>query len=217
MRFVNVYKSKKQSKSVFTSLFVRVYVVAAILSFSIAKSALAKSGKIIGWGSQVVGIDLSGGFSKVAAGSFHSLGLKQDGSIVAWGDNTYGECNIPSPNNGFIAIAAGENHSLGLKQDGFIAVWGYNEYGQCNVPEPNSGFVAVAAGYDYSLGVKIIFGDLSGDGDIDSEDLLKFTEHWLETGCERPYGCQTADLDNDTDVDFSDLAVFADQWLENVS
>ena len=42
----------------------------------------AFAGSIVGWGEQVVGGDLSGGFVKVAAGSQHSLGLKQDGSIV---------------------------------------------------------------------------------------------------------------------------------------
>ena len=45
----------------------------------------------------------------------HSLGLKSDGSIVAWGDNCNGECNVPVPNTGFDAIAAGTYHSLGLK------------------------------------------------------------------------------------------------------
>ena len=47
------------------------------------------------------------GFVAIAAGWYYSLGLKQDGSIVAWGRNDSGECNVPSPNTGFIAIAAG--------------------------------------------------------------------------------------------------------------
>lgn len=39
------------------------------------------------------------GFVAVAAGaSQHSLGLKSDGTIVAWGRNDYGECNVPTPN-----------------------------------------------------------------------------------------------------------------------
>ena len=47
------------------------------------------------------------GFVAVAAGGYHSLGLKADGSIVAWGDNGYGQCNVPAPNAGFVAVAGG--------------------------------------------------------------------------------------------------------------
>ena len=41
-------------------------------------------GSIVGWGIQVVGADGSGGFVNVVAGGGHTLGLKTDGSIVAW-------------------------------------------------------------------------------------------------------------------------------------
>jgi hypothetical protein len=91
---------------------------------------------------------------EVAGGDEHSLGLKSDGSIVAWGYNWYGQCNVPSPNTDFVAIAAGGYHSLGLKSDGTIVAWGYNWYGQCDVPLPNADFVAVAGGTEHSLGLK---------------------------------------------------------------
>ena len=95
-------------------------VVTVIFSICIGRLALAESGKIIGWGVQVVGVNLSGGFSTIAAGTFHSIGLKADGSIVAWGSNRFSQCEVPTPNAGFIAIAAGKSHSLGLKIDGSI-------------------------------------------------------------------------------------------------
>jgi hypothetical protein len=94
------------------------------------------------------------GFIAIATGFGHSLGLKTDGSIVAWGDNYYGQCTVPSPNTGFIAIATGLWHSLGLKTDGSIVSWGRNEYGQCTLPSPNTGFTAIAAGGYHSLGLK---------------------------------------------------------------
>jgi hypothetical protein len=31
----------------------------------------------------------------IAAGNVHSLALKADGTVVAWGNNYYGECNVP--------------------------------------------------------------------------------------------------------------------------
>ncbi len=39
----------------------------------------------------------------------------QDGSIVAWGNNELGQCDVPEPNEDFIAVAGGGYHSLGLK------------------------------------------------------------------------------------------------------
>jgi hypothetical protein len=56
------------------------------------------------------------GFVGVAAGGYHSLGLKDDGSIVAWGSNGFGQCDVPSPNTGFVGVAAGWAHSLGLRE-----------------------------------------------------------------------------------------------------
>jgi len=90
----------------------------------------------------------------VAAGFDHSLGLKDDGSVVAWGDNDYGQCNVPPPNEGFVAVAGGYAHSAGLKEDGSVVVWGSNDDGQCDVPSPNGGFMALAAGRCHSLGLK---------------------------------------------------------------
>jgi alpha-tubulin suppressor-like RCC1 family protein len=81
-------------------------------------------------------------------------GTISKGKIVAWGDNYWSQCTVPSPNSGFIAVAAGTNHSLGLKSDSTIIAWGNNTYGQCNVPSPNSGFVAIAAASFHSLGLK---------------------------------------------------------------
>jgi len=93
-------------------------------------------------------------FVAISTGNGHSLGLKSDGSVVAWGYNNYGQCDVPSPNSDFVAISARGDHSLGLKSDGSIVAWGLNNYGQCDVPSPNSDFVAISAGGWYSLGLK---------------------------------------------------------------
>jgi len=100
-------------------------------------------------------------FSAVAAGWFHSLALKANGSVVAWGcgvdqygnKTDYGQCDVPAPNTRFVAIAAGWYESLGLKADGSIVAWGSSGSGQTNVPAPNSGFIAIAAG-GHSLAVR---------------------------------------------------------------
>ena len=59
----------------------------------------------------------------IAAGAYHSLALKQDGSVIAWGckDPTHfginvGQCRIPtSAKHRVSAISAGAFHNLVLK------------------------------------------------------------------------------------------------------
>ena len=68
-----------------------------------------------------------------------------DGSIVAWGHNNYGQCDVPAPNSNFVAVAPGNYHNLGLRSDGTIVAWGSNTHSQCGIPAPNANFVAVAA------------------------------------------------------------------------
>ena len=59
-----------------------------------------------------------------------------NGSVVGWGYNDYGQINIPqSAQSGVTAIAAGGYHSLALKSDGSVVGWGRNEYGQINIPQ----------------------------------------------------------------------------------
>ncbi len=93
-------------------------------------------------------------FIAIAAGHDHILGLKSNGSIVAWGNNESGQINVPPPNESFTAISAGRDHSLGLKTDGSIVSWGKNDNGQCDVPVPNDDFIGLDGGLWHSLGLK---------------------------------------------------------------
>jgi len=170
------------------------------------------TGSIVGWGLQVVGVDLSGPFDAVAAGRLHSLGLKSDGSIVAWGWNEFGQTNVPAPNAEFIAVAAGIGHSLGLKSDGTIVAWGYNFGGQTNVPAPNADFIAVAAGGFHGLGLKALLGDLNLDGRVYSADHAGMVACLGGPGELPPLGCNLAKLNGDSWVDLRDYAAFQSRF-----
>jgi len=74
------------------------------------------------------------------------------GSLVARGDNTYGECNVPAGNN-YVAVATSYVHNVALKSDGSLVAWGYNAWGQCNVPGGNN-YVAICAGGFHSMALK---------------------------------------------------------------
>ena len=78
----------------------------------------------------------------IAAGGWHSLALKTDGTVWAWGRNNYGQAGNGTTNvnqtvpvlatnlGGVLSLAAGEYHSLALLRDGTLAAWGRNNFGQ---------------------------------------------------------------------------------------
>ena len=77
----------------------------------------------------------------IAAGGYHSLALKSDGTVVAWGcggGTTTGSAACRRGLSGVTAIAAGVYHSLALKSDGTVVAWGCArrqlDDGQCSVP-----------------------------------------------------------------------------------
>ena len=60
------------------------------------------------------------------------MGLRADGTVVAVGDNSYGQCDVTSWTD-IVQVAAGAYHTVGLKADGTVVAVGWNNYGQCNV------------------------------------------------------------------------------------
>ena len=85
------------------------------------------------------------GITSIAAGWNHTLGLKSDGTLWAWGGNEHGQLGIASTPSStatpaqvgsdanWTMIAAGHSFSLALKNDGTLWAWGANEYGQLGV------------------------------------------------------------------------------------
>jgi alpha-tubulin suppressor-like RCC1 family protein len=69
---------------------------------------------------------------QVAAGYAHTVGLKSDGTVVAVGDNFYGQLNVGSWKD-IEQMAAGRHHTVGLKSDGTVVAVGDNGFGQLNV------------------------------------------------------------------------------------
>ena len=175
----------------------RFVQVAAGGNFSLA---LAADGTLYGWG-QNTGGQLGDGttttrftpgavalgsapagtrFVQVAAGFGHALVLAADGTVYAWGDNTYGQLGdgtttsslVPvtvalQPGARFTRLSAGQNYSLALTADGLLFGWGYNGNGQLGdgtttdraTPVPVAGgaappgtrFTQVATGANHAL------------------------------------------------------------------
>ena len=119
--------------------------------------ALKNDGTVWAWGtndfgelgngvltsSKTVPVMVSGltGVVAIAAGGWHNLAVKSDGTVWAWGTNGFGELgndsgtssSLPVQVNGLsgvVSVAVGDYHSLSLNLDGQVHAWGWNEYGQ---------------------------------------------------------------------------------------
>ena len=126
----------------------------------------------------------------IAAGKFHSLALKTDGSVWAAGNDYSGQLGNGNSTDqdafvevivsGAIDIAAGDNHSLVLKTDGSVWAAGYNDSGQLGngnstdqdafVEVIASGAIGIAAGGGHSLVLKAD-GSVWAAGDNDYGQL----------------------------------------------
>jgi len=121
-----------------------------------------------------IGVDNT--WVSVAAGAVHSIALKADGSLWAWGHNDFGQLGdgtnaaktVPSRignENDWSSIAAREDHTMALKSDGSLWAWGNNYYGQLgdgtytarNIPVhigTDNTWAFIAAGGNHSSALK---------------------------------------------------------------
>ncbi len=98
-------------------------------------AALTSNGQVIAWGENNYGqttiptilgtnipvtpnaptnsqTPISSQIVQISTGAYHTMALRRNGTVVAWGCNASGQCNIPSSLNNILQIAAGAYHSL---------------------------------------------------------------------------------------------------------
>ncbi len=131
--------------------------VTAIATGNSHTLALKSDGTVWAWGYNNLGqlgngttsnsstpVQVSGLFNVTAIasrGGSHTVVLKNDGTVWAWGSNFAGQLgngttvnsSTPIQVSGLsnvIAVTAGSSHTAALKNDGTVWAWGYNSYGQ---------------------------------------------------------------------------------------
>jgi hypothetical protein len=90
----------------------------------------------------------------LGAGGWHSVAVRADGTLAAWGRNDFGQSNVPAGLVGIVAVAGGQSHTLALAANGAVSAWGRNESGQSTVPLTLGSAIAIAAGTSHSVALK---------------------------------------------------------------
>ncbi|SPE53258.1 exported hypothetical protein [Verrucomicrobia bacterium] len=97
---------------------------------------------------------------QIAVGSYHSLALKSDGTVAAWGAGATtnwgvvndGQAQVPSGLSNVIAVSARDMRSLALQRDGTLVGWGYG--GPTNTPPDATNLATVGAGSAHNLALR---------------------------------------------------------------
>ena len=128
---------------------------------------------------------LDDSWAMMSAGSLHTIAIKQDGGLWAWGRNGSGQLGDGSTTDrhhpvqigsdkDWAAAAAGVHFSLAVKADGRLYAWGQNSAGQLGLGELRRGhrrprrsdtdndWVAIAASGSHALALKADGGCTGG-------------------------------------------------------
>ena len=87
----------------------------------------------------------------IAAGGYHTVGVRNSGKIAAIGSNSDGQTAV-SPLHDIVAVSAGNHHTVGLHSDGTVVAVGDNSDGQCSIHSWKD-IVSIAAGGDHTVGL----------------------------------------------------------------
>jgi parallel beta-helix repeat protein len=97
--------------------------------------------------------------------------FQPESQIMAWGDDTGGQIDVPTNLCDAVAVAGGEYHSIAIRHDGSLVGWGLDDEGQIDVPTNSLPFVVVAAGANHNLAIaedgSIVAWGLDDSGQVD--------------------------------------------------
>ena len=87
----------------------------------------------------------------ISVDSSHIVGVRADGTVVADGRNSEGQCNVSKWTN-VIAVDTGRRFTIGLRADGTVIARGLNNNKQCETRSWRN-IVDISAGYEHTAGL----------------------------------------------------------------
>ena len=91
-------------------------------------------------------LQVSIGAGKVAAGGHHTCAIDMAIGVQCWGENKYGQTDVPKDLKNPLGITSGFGHSCVLDDVG-VHCWGRNDEGQVSVPLLKNPRMVQAGGY----------------------------------------------------------------------
>jgi len=103
----------------------------------------------VGWPVQTIPVKIMDDVASVSAGTDHTMAIKTDGTLWAWGSNWSGEIGDGTASgrdenfniidnqryspvkvmDSVVAVSLGRSHSMAIRTDGSLWAWGSNEHG----------------------------------------------------------------------------------------
>jgi alpha-tubulin suppressor-like RCC1 family protein len=154
-------------------------VVVAVSCGSFYTAVVTASGRVVGWGnkayqmvpSELESVITSEGTGRnddgqcvvptevnakrnvvaVSCGTIHTAALTEDGTVVCWGYNDRGQCDVPLGLENVVDISCGDSFTIARTAFGTLVCRGQNYCGQCEPPPSTEDavVVAVSAGADH--------------------------------------------------------------------
>ena len=107
-------------------------------------SGVTNSASLIGLSNEVA----------IAAEANDGVALNIQGRVTVWGDDTFGQTEVPANLTHVSSIAAGDDAFALALQDGIVIGWGDDSSGQLNTPAGLSNVVEIAAGASHGLALQ---------------------------------------------------------------
>jgi hypothetical protein len=132
---------------------------AALLLLGTATPRAHAQHSLVDWGinefSNLDGSPPAGPFKAVAAGRYHSVAIRMDGTLVTWGEASHLGSFLAddTPPGTFVDVAAGTAHCVALRTDGTLVSWGEDSFALVT-GTPVGTFTDVATGDDHSIAIR---------------------------------------------------------------